>query len=480
MAKNGDNNGSARPVFTEADIKRARDCFAKAQQLAANKNYDYAIEWYINGLEHWPEAVDEGHKPCRAAALFRGGKKVGFSDSMKYKTGGKDTKKAMLNSEMLLSKDPRNVGFMESMFRNAGKGRFDDTTLWIGEILYDAASREPKPSADRFALLRQVYEEMGNRCADSEPGKAIIAYERAIEALSRLRALKPNDSEIGTDLRDLAGKLTIVKGKYDTADSFKDSVRDTASQREIHDKERLVQADERMDDLIAQARQRYKAAPTDGAVVNALVDLLCRREQDEEEDQAIDILQKAYEDTKNYRFRLRADDIRMKQFRRKARKVAESGDRQAAKEHLRKQLKSEIRIFQERLQQYPTDLRIKYELGVRLFQARLYDDAIPLLQEARSEPKMRFHCMLYIGRCFFEKGFNGQATDVLREAIGSYEIPDDKLGKELHYWMGRSLEADGVVEDALKTYGQLIQWEYNYRKGEVRERYEDLKRKRSA
>ena len=85
----------------------------------------------------------------------------------------------------------------------------------------------------------------------------------------------------------------------------------------------------------------------------------------------------------------------------------------------------------------------------------------------------RFRCSLYIGRCFYKKGFHSGAIDQLKEAIANYEIPDDATGKELHYWLGRTYEADGQLPDALKTYGQLIQWDYNYR--DVRKRIEDLK-----
>ena len=208
--KSSDQGQPAKPVFEPADLTRGRECFAKAQDLVEKKNYDYAIEWYINGLEHWPEAVEEGHKPCRAAALFRGPKKVSFTDGMKYKTTGKDPKQAMLNAEMLLSKDPRNISYMEALFKNAAKARCDATVMWIGEILAEAATREDKPHPARFVLMREVYEKLGDQTQETEPPLAIAALERAVEALSRLQMLKQNDLEISTDLRDVAGKLTIL------------------------------------------------------------------------------------------------------------------------------------------------------------------------------------------------------------------------------------------------------------------------------
>lgn len=466
---------SSAESFSPEAIARARECFAKARELVEKKNYDYAIEWYINGLEHWPEAVDEGHKPCRAAALFRGPKKVSFTDSMKYKTSGKDAKRAMLNAEMLLSKDPRNVGYMEAMFRNAAKAGYEATVMWIGEIFADAAAKEDKPNPARFALMREVYEELGDRHQQDNPALAIAALERAVEALSRLHALKPTDMDISTDLRDVAGKLTILRGRYSTADSFKDSIRDEDSQRDLHDRDRVVQADQRLDELIAKAESRVQADPTDRGAINDLVDLLCRRENSKEETKAIGVLVDAYKRTNEYRFKMRADDIRMKQLARQAREIAASGDARAAREHLKNQLRFELKVFKERVKQYPTELRMRYQYGIRLFKARMYDEAIPVLQEARNEPRTRFHCNLYVGRCFFEKGFYSQAADVFREAIDTYEMPDDELGKELHYWLGRAQEADGRIDDALKTYGQIIQWDYNYRKGDVRKRLENLK-----
>jgi len=482
MAKNKDtsngNGQTAWPTFTDADIANARKCFERGQELAEKKNYDYAIEVYISGLEYWPEAVEEGHKPCRAAALFRGSKKASFTDGMRYKTNAKDLKKAMLNAEMLLSKDPKNVGYMEAMFKNAAKGGYIAAAMWVGEMLAEAAIREAKPSPARFILMREVYEELGDRLTETNPLVAITAYERAVEALSRLQKLKPNDLALSTELRDVAGKLTIVKGKYSSADSFKDSIQDGEAQAELHDKERAYQSDERLDELIARAQVKYEAEPTIQPVIYALVDLLTRREQEKDENKAIGVLVKAFKATNEYRYKMRADDIRIRQLNRQARQIVAQGDAQAAKQHYREKMKFELAVFKDRARHYPTDLRIRFQYGTRLFKVGRFDDAIPVLQEARSDPKTRNQCSLYVGRCFFEKNYAAQAIDTFREALDGYETPDDELGKDLHYWLGRSYESDGKLDEALKIYGQLIQWDYNYRKGDVRKRVDRLREQR--
>lgn len=471
----------AKPTFSDEDLRKAREWFARGQDMASKKNFDYAVECYLQGLGFWPDAVEEGHKPCYAAALFRGPKKVGFTDQMKFPTSGKDPKQAMLNAEQLLSRQPRNIGYMEALFKNAARGRFDATTMWIGEMLADAAVREEKTNPARFVTLRQVYEGLGDAAQDSEPVLAITAYDRAVDALSKLRALKPQDMEISTDLRDVAGKLTILKGKYSSAESFRDSVRDTEAQKELHDRDRLVQADSRLEELIANAQMHYAAHPTDRKGIFELVELLCRRDNEQEEKKAINILVKAFKESNEYSYKLRAEDIRIRQLKRLERQIEAKGDREAIQHHRRDQLKFELNVFKDRTRHYPTDMRIRYRYGEMLFKAgkydpAKYDEAIPVLQEARSDPKVRFNCSLYIGRCFYEKGYYSQAVDTFREAIASYETPDDALGKELHYWLGRAYQDDKQVPEALKTFGQLIQWDYNYRNGDVRKRIDDLKK----
>ncbi len=465
-----------RPTFSDEDIRKAREWFQKGQDMAGKKNYDYAVECYLRGLDYWPDAVEEGHKPCHAAALFRGPKKVGFGESMKLKSA-RDPKQGMLLAEALLCKDVRNPTYMEALFRHAAKARFDLTAMWIGEMLNDAAVREEKPSFARFQLLREIYERLGDLNTDSDIKLAIAALDRAVEALSKMRALRPMDTSISMELRDVAGKVTILKGRYSSAESFKDSVRDTEVQKELHDRDRLVQADERLDELIANARAAHQADPQDRKAIMDLVDLLCRREDEGEEKGAIDLLIKAYEESNKteYSYRLRAEDIRIRQLRRKQRELEAAGDQAALEEHRKKQLKFELGVYRNRIRQYPTDMRLRFHYGKLLFKAGMYDEAIPVLQEARNDPKHRHDCSLYIGRCFYKKGLQSEAVNTLKEAIAAHEIADDATGKELHYWLGRCYEADGQVPDALKIYGQLIQWDYNYQ--DVRKRIEGLKAK---
>jgi len=468
------------PPTGEREKAEARRWFEKARGLVETRNYDYAIECYINGLTCWPEAIEEGHKPLYYAALKRaaaGGKKPGTLETIRHPTTGKDPRKAMLNAELLMAKDPKNIGYLEALFRNAARARLDEVVMWAGPLFLDAANAEKKPSPQRFRLIVDTYAELADRQAGAgNVSVGIEAYERAIQAISRLRQVDPKDLDLQREQTELATRLTILRGKYETAQTFKESVRDASAQRDIHDAERVVQADERLDELISKARAEAAANPDVPAKIMRLVDLLCKREDERYENEAVQTLMAAYSKTDNYLFKVRADDIRIRQLGRKVRQARAAGDREAARQLYLEQLRLELEVYRERVEHYPTDLRMRFEYGRRLFRARRYDEAIPLFQEARNDPKSRIPCHLYIGQCFFEKGYHDQAVSVLQEGINSYEIQGDELSKEMHYWLARAHEDAGRLDDARKVYGQILQWDYNYK--DVRDRMDKLRVKR--
>ena len=478
-ATNGEETDpNARYVVAKSDKAKARKWFDRAKQLVDTRSYDYAIKCYIDGLALWPEAVEEAHKPlrgCAAARQHTGGKKPGLTDRAKHPTTHKDPLKAMLNSEWLLAHDPMNVNYMEALFKNADRARCDDTVVWAGSVYRHAAENEKKPSAKRFALMKEVYEELGDRAqARGEPELAVEAFELALEALAIQKQLEPQNSLIGNLQRDLSTKLTILKGQYQTAESFTESIQDRQAQANLHDEDRMIQSHDRLAELIAVAEQEMRDNPGVPGKVNALVDLLTREDDEEQERKAIGILVELYKSGGQYRYKLRADDIRMRQLEREYREARASGDSEAAREARLRQLRFELSVFFERVKQYPTDNRIRFEYAKRLFSGRRFDDAIPLLQQARADRKHRAQCDLYLGRCFHERGYHGQAVSVLSKAVEDSEVSDDEHGKGLRYWLGRSQEADGDVAGALASFGQLLQLDYNYR--DVRARMDALRK----
>jgi len=468
-------------VSTDEDKAKARRWFARAAELAEGKNWDFAIKCYIDGLNFWPEAVEEGHQPLRASSAARhltGGKKPGFSDSMKFSISGKDAKKAMLNAEWLLSHDPFNISYMEGVLKNANKLRCEEAFLWMGPIFLNALEKEKKLSPKRCALLRQLYEEVGDRHANRGQAKiAVECYENAAEALRLQTIADPKDMTLENELRDLSTKLTILKGKYESAGSFQESMLDADHQKGLQDEERMIRTDEDFVRLMQRAEADLAQNPDNPNKVRKLVDLLCGRDNLEDEKKAIALLIDKFKTYGDYGYKVTAEDIRIRQMRRVARDTLKSGDAEQARAAQANLLKFEIKAFKERVEAYPTNNKLKFELALRLFLSGRFDDAIPLFQAARADAKVRTQCDLSLGRCFYEKHYYAQAIGTLSKAVQSYEISDDRLAKDLRYWLGRAYEAEGQTAEAMAAYGNILELDYNFR--DVRDRLGTLKQART-
>jgi tetratricopeptide (TPR) repeat protein len=477
----------ALPTFSEKEKKRARQWFVKAEDTRERREYDYAIECYITGLGNWPEAVEEGHMPLRALAIQRqqaGGKKPGIMDGMRKSMTGKDVLKSMLNAEHLLAMDPHNAGYVEGLIKNANKGGFLETLRWAAPLGLDVLKKDKKPNKNRFASFRQALIEAAEKASEAgDSGTETYLLEQAVQSLEFLTARLPTDASIKDELRDLAPRLTIARGKYEKGGDFRDSIQDADKQKLLHDSERQRQSDDTYETLVAAAKAEFEANRDVPGKINAYVDVLLKPERDTEENEAVDVLTKAFERSQNYSFKLRADDVRLRQLRRRAgllasraRKSGSDDDMQQARLAAMEQRQVVLDVFRERVEKYPTDLRYKYKLGDALFQTGNYDEAIPVLQIAQQDPRHRVRCQLMLGRAFLDKGSPVQAAEVLRESLDRYELTDD-TSKELLYWLGRSLEAAEKVDEAKDAYGKLLRQDYNYRDGDARQRLDALKEK---
>jgi tetratricopeptide (TPR) repeat protein len=461
--------------FPEELKKSAREFFARGAETAYTLNYDYAIEMYLDGLSFWPDALEEGHLKLWEVALRRkesGGKKAGRMDGSKYKKGGKHPKDAMLKAEYLLCKDPENMTHMVEMVKAGAEGKFIQTTNWIAEILYTRNVNSEKPSFSTYVMLRDNYIKIEN-------------YTKAFNMCQLALQLKPKDSNLLDSLHDLSARATMQQGKYDSEGDFRESIKDKDDQLKQHDTEQLVLSDVRSAQLIADARTEYEADPMVPGKINKIVNALCSTEKTENENEAIAILEKAVEETGQFRFQQQANEVRIKQLRRRARRYNarlrtepdNAETKQKARDAARRLLQTEMDHYKLCIEKYPTDNGLKNEYGKRLLQSKKFDEAIPFFQEARNDPRFRVGALNNIGQCFFYKNWYPDAIDSFNTALDAVENAEGSTAKELRYNLGRSYEADGNLDEALSEFRKVAQIDYNYR--DVRERVDALRRKQS-
>lgn len=492
MGRDGDTGGRSQPAgaaggrwsTSPENQAKARKFFEHAKKSAETRNYDYAVQLYCDGLAFWPDAVEEGLKPLRVVATARwleGGKGAGFMAARKLATSGKDLLKSLSNAMHLYGLDPSNVGHMEEILKLAAKAGCDRVVHWIAPVIADAfnsAKKLPPTHYQEACASMDAGAELAMRGGDDEMAMEIL---NAAIATSQIWNQQHADSTDAPRARSNAtGKLTILKGKFDKQGGFEESLKDREGQRELADRDKAVHTVDRNAELVARARAVWEENRQVPAKLLGLVDLMIRIENEETENQAIALLDEEYKTSENYVFKMKADDVRMRQFNRRRRDLTDKvksnpqdpAARSALAAHAAAQTEAEIAIFQDRLAQYPTEARIRFQLATRYFVSRRFDDAIPLFQQAQADGRFRAESRLYIGRCLYEKEFSDQAIQTLRGAMADLDSTTSTTALETSYWLGRALEKSNQASDARKVYGDLIQLDYNYR--DARQRLEKL------
>lgn len=464
--------------------------FERAQTVAETRNFDYAFELYREGLSKDPEAVEKGHKPLREISIRRaliGGKKPGLLEAMKLKTGQKDPTTAMLAAEFFLARDPRNSNYAEGLVKSADRAELPETLRWGLQVFFELVQQDKKLNVRRLIAIRELYEKLGNYYDQKgQIDMGVDCFQKGLNAIEvAIQAGLGKNFDLVSDQRNLAGKLTILRGKYNGAGDFRDSIRDAGALKSRQDQSRTFKGEVLLEQMIAKARAEVQANPGAVGKITGLVDLLLQRGQPSDEEEAIEILQRSHQQTGQYNFQMRSEDVRVRQMQRKLAELKSQLETQTGGPAVARQIEQaqeelanfELDVYQKRLEQYPTDLKVKFEYGRRLYGAKRYDEAIPIFQEAANDPRHGVRARYYIGTCFYKKGWHTQAINILNKAIESYDIQGDPLSKEMHYVLGRAQEESGETDSALETYGKLIQWDFNYR--DVRTRMDRLQGQQS-
>jgi len=455
-------------------LAKARVFFERARQVAEKNNFDYAIEMYIEGLRCAPDALEQGHLPLCELGLQRkkeGGKKPSMMERVKRR-GGKTALEQMLNAEYLFAKDPDYVPFAEAMLKAAVAGGYKRTASWIANYVFQANNSAKRPSFQTYVLLKDSY-------------KAIGQFDKAIAACQQASRLKPQDGDLADELKNLTAELTVARGKYDQEGDFRQSIKDRETQEKLHAQQAVVKTEDYRFLAVEEARRALAQDPNLPKNIFNLAEALSDLEDEEAEDDAIELLENAYKAKNDFSYKQRAGQIRIKQLKRKQREATATletkpGDAEAKSRlaELSAQFNSaELEHYRLCVENYPTDLQVKYEYGIRLVRNKRYDDAIPVFQEAQKDPRHKIAAMDRIGLCFFMKGWFADAIDLFNQAINLYEIKDDGVAKELRYNLARSYEEQGDMEKALEIYRKIAQLDFAYR--DVRQRVDKLRSKQS-
>jgi tetratricopeptide (TPR) repeat protein len=452
------------------NFEKARAFLERAEEVAATDNFDFAISLFLDGLKWSPEEVELGHKPLRQLSLIRqakGGKKPSIIKKMRLSRAKKPLDK-MLNAEFLLASDPDNLAYAEALLRAANEAGYRKVVAWIADLIFQANVSSDKPSFEHFLLLRDCYINAG-------------MLDRALSAIQWGLRLKPDDNTLREQLRDLSAQVTMDKGKYGQQGDFRNSIKDRDAQADLQSQDRVVKTEDYRVRAVEDARKALAEKPDSPTNLMRLADALTELGEGKSEDQAIELMESAYKRTGSFSFKKHAGELGMKVWKRRARDIKKRFDAEPENTALRSAFEQaanrvaaiELQHYKECVENYPTDAGLKYQLGLCYLKNSMFDEAIPMFQEARRDPRNNVNALSKIGISFFMKGWFSDAIDIFKEAIDTYEIKDDGVAKELQYNLGRTYEQQGNKAGALEVYRKLAQIDYAYK--DVRLRVDALR-----
>ncbi len=444
----------------EVGLEKARAFFERAEEVASTDNFDYAIDLYLEGLKLSPDALEDGHAPLRRLALMRqgkGGKKPSMMEKMKHMKG-KTPLEEMLNAEFLLAKDPDHLPYAEDMLKAAVAGGYLRTAEWLALLIFDANHASSKPSFATYIMLKDMYINMQ-------------MYTKAVAACQHALELKPNDSALRDELRDLCASMTMEKGNYGKTLDFRDSIRDKESQERLQQQDSVIKTVDYKKQAVQQARKKIQdgyATPTN---ILELADALLALETAETETEAVNILQNAYEKSKDFTFLKRLGEFKIKKLRNHIRQLTAQLQNSPDDESVKRQIQQlthqldevEMDHYNKCQQNYPTDLRFKYEYGRCLLKAQRFDEAIPVFQESQKDPRLKLASMDKMGVCFLLKGWLEDAVDIFKAALEHCVNQDGTIAKDIRYNLARAYESSDQTDQALQIYRKLAQADFSYK-----------------
>ncbi|HBM16567.1 MAG TPA: hypothetical protein DD381_09545 [Lentisphaeria bacterium] len=115
-----------------------------------------------------------------------------------------------------------------------------------------------------------------------------------------------------------------------------------------------------------------------------------------------------------------------------------------------------------RIEVYPNDLQLKYELALIYWETRELDHAIEQFQLAQKHPKYNFSSNVFLGKCFYEKGHNELAIDQLGKVIKMENYEDKELLESIYY-LGLAFEKANDSSNAKECFKKVYSVSSKYK-----------------
>ena len=459
---------------TDQAAQQAQNFFNKGVAAFERSNLDISIDLLMQCVTLAP-GFSRARKVLRAAqiAKFRKEKKSGLAEKMQevnavmmrmkimglLKANKNDA--ALLECEKLLTMNPLHPQNVELAVQAADASGHPEAALFTVEAAYEN-------NPDDMILLRRV----------ADYYMTVGEYDKARDAYVKLNAFLPNDQTIFKQLKDAEARVTMAAGWEEAAgkkDAYRDLIANKDQAKKLDMQAKAVQSGSDADALIDEAKSRLEKEPNNLNFYRALARLYTQNRRYEEAVETLEGARKVNAADPELDRALSA--AKAQAFEGKIEALKAAGDLAGAQNMEQEMNQFVFDDLASRVQRYPNDLKLRFELGLQYFKYEYFDDAIGQLQLAQRSPKERVESLYYLAKCFAHKGQRDMAIMQLETANEQLPIMDD-LKKKVMYELGTLAEAAGDIEKAFGYYKDVYAADIGF--GDIGARMEHIYKLRQA
>ena len=455
--------------------KIAADCWRKGTEAMTRENWDYAIDMFGKSVILVPDNLmyrqtlrgceRKKYKENGTGAKMASVKLMGIKGRIKKARLKKDWAAVDKAAEEGLMVNPWDAQLNSDQAEACEHLGYPDAALF-GFQNAATFDRKTKYYTRSFAV---ALEKRGD-------------YLNAIKCWEHVAKLDPDDVEARGKIGELSTKSVIEKGGYEGAKDTKDVKSGGGSAYDAY-----------------RPSGGRKGAAADGPGMDAQKDLerAIRKEPENQNhhialaehyrserrfDEALDSYRTALElSGGDQNVRQEMEDIELLAIRanldlakEQLKANPEDADaRQNAGALAGELVQREIEVYTARVERYPKDSKLKFELAQRLVRVRKVPQAIPFLQQAASDQRLEVDVLLMLGECFVSEKKNELGLRQFKKVLPKLDAHDrPDIFKKAHYMVGRIYESLGKSTEAEEHFNEVLAIDYEYK--DVLQRLEKL------
>ncbi len=441
--------------------------YERANQVLSKGDFDYGIKLLLECCKLDPgnliyrktlrQAQKAKHKNnlkgSRLATLTTTPAKLKLNNALR----SQDYLKVLELAEDILVHNPWDVGVQRALAQAFVAFEQYEGALWSLEQARQKAPKDLKVNRE----LARVYEKVGN-------------FTAANALWEIIRKADPSDEEAWNKAKDLAARETIARGNYESVLNKETQESPSLQETEEHpslDKNQppTAPSNSRIAREEAAFRAKIETDPQDPLNYLQLSSLYRRQEN---WDKAREILEAGLQALgHNFEITLELTELAIQPFRTNLthteNQLKENPDDEDLKKlrlKLVKEINSrELELFRKKADRFPTDMNFRLEVGIRLLQANQIDEAIQELQAARTDPRLHWRALMYLGFCFKTRKNWRLAQRNFEDALRNIPPSETTKRKEILYQLAQGMAESGDISAAIEWGYELANEDFGYK-----------------